>query len=171
MDSVLRRFTKAVDWVMATLMAFLLVAVMCQVFARYALRFSFAWSEELPVLVFVWLAYLGGVGALSQGKHLSVFFIREALPVKIQRVLICFGDILILGFLVFILVVGWQLSAGMGYLRFSALPLSRFWFFLAVPVGSLCMLPFVLRDLFRPGVMFIEDKVPDSEQPQQSLAG
>lgn len=163
------RVTVVLDVVMAAIMAILLVAVSCQVFARYVLRFSFAWSEELPVLLFVWLAYLGGAGALVQGRHLSVLFIRDALPHPAQRALRVIGGIVVAVFLLWVVVLGWQTALGMNQVRFSAIPLSRFWLFLAVPVGSLCMIPFVIRGMLFPETVVEESPAPGS--PQQSIRG
>ncbi|HMB36077.1 MAG TPA: TRAP transporter small permease subunit, partial [Methylomirabilota bacterium] len=54
------------------LMAVLVAAVLASTASRYVLNASVIWSEEIPILLQVWLTFLGGVVALRRGDHVSV---------------------------------------------------------------------------------------------------
>jgi TRAP-type C4-dicarboxylate transport system permease small subunit len=142
-----RRLAAAMDALLGLLMLLLFILVCSQVFSRYLLNFSFAWSEELPTLLYVWLVYLGFGMALAEGRHLGVTLLQDALPFPLRRALRCLVHLSILGFLLFTVVAGWVLVGILGYYEFGTLPFSRYWLFLAVPVGSLIAIPIAVRAL------------------------
>lgn len=143
----MRRAATILDWVLGLLMAVLFAAVCVQVFARYLLNFSFAWSEEFPVLLFSWLVFLGSAAALAEGRHLGIAFLQDMLPARLRWGVRCLVDVAVLGFLVFAIVNGVKLAKVFGHYEFVSIPFSRYWLFVAVPVGCLLMIPVAIRDL------------------------
>jgi len=164
-----RAVTVAVDWTLILLMSVLFFAVLSQVIARYLFRFSFAWSEEFPTLLFVWVAYIGAAGALSEGRHLALLFIRDAAPAMFREVMRWMVGAALVAFFLLIVVLGYQLSSQLGYRAYSTLPISKIWLFLAVPVGCLLMIPVVIVNLVNPRVSLEDERPPDL--PQQSVLG
>jgi len=55
------------------------------VFARYVLNRPFIWSDELAVILFLWLAMLGSVIALRRGEHMQLSFIVARMAPAAQR--------------------------------------------------------------------------------------
>ncbi len=56
----------------ALLMALLVLTVFVSTVSRYVFNASVIWSEEIPILLQVWLTFIGGVIALRRGAHVSV---------------------------------------------------------------------------------------------------
>src|SRR5258708_33182247 len=55
------------------------------VFARYVLNRPFIWSDELAVILFLWLAMLGSVIALRRGEHMRLSFIVARMAPAARR--------------------------------------------------------------------------------------
>ena len=50
------------------------------VVARYVVGVPLIWSDELALLLFIWLAMLGSVVALRRGEHMRLSFVSDRLP-------------------------------------------------------------------------------------------
>ena len=71
MDTVLRRYCRLLDGVIAACLAAMVVLVFGNVVLRYAFNSGIAVSEELSRWLFVWLTFMGGVVGLRQHAHLG----------------------------------------------------------------------------------------------------
>jgi TRAP-type transport system small permease protein len=89
----------------ALLLAVMAAIVAAEVFCRYILNASLAWSEELSRYLFIWVSFLGAVIALVRGTHIGVdSLVRRLRPPVRAAVEQCVGA-LILGFS---LLLAWQ---------------------------------------------------------------
>lgn len=71
----------------------LIVVAFIQVFWRYVLNNALPWPEEISLMLFLWMSYLGVVMAMKQEAHLRVDAFIMGLPKPAQRVmhLVCLG--------------------------------------------------------------------------------
>lgn len=138
---------KIIHAALVVLLATLLVSVSAQVIARYFLGFSFQWSEEFPLVIFTWSAFLGAAGALADGQHVALKFVQNLFPSAIRKVIRLLVQFSILGFLIFAIVTGWDLLILFKDYSFITLPFSKQWLFLAVPVSCFLMIPFVIETM------------------------
>ena len=67
-----------------------------QVILRFAFHKGFAWGEEVSRFIFVWLVFLSIPYAVRNGRHISIDFIREFLPVSIKKAVMIIVDIVAL---------------------------------------------------------------------------
>ncbi len=79
----------------ATTVLILLLAY--QVFARFVLNRSVAWSEELSRIAFVWAIYASIAYTAKWDKHIRLTFILMALPERWQKAILTFADSVWLG--------------------------------------------------------------------------
>ncbi len=82
----------------------LLLAVMTgiaftNVIVRYCTTFSFAWTEELTINLFVWVVLLGTACVFRDGGNLSMTVLYTVFPRALRLCFYCFG--LLLGVLFF----------------------------------------------------------------------
>ena len=75
----------AVDWVVGSLVAVLVLLVFSGVLSRYLFNYSLAWSDELAALCFVWLTLLGSVAALRRRTHMTMGFLPRFFGPRGQR--------------------------------------------------------------------------------------
>ncbi|MPN42934.1 hypothetical protein SDC9_190492 [bioreactor metagenome] len=64
-----------------------------QVFTRYVIGHSLAWSEELSQILFVWMLYCGIAAAVRKRKFLRIDFVLERVPFKAKRALLIFDNL------------------------------------------------------------------------------
>lgn len=67
-----RLLVVAVGWVAAALVLAEIVILFIGVVARFGLHRPLVWSDELASILFLWLAMLGSVVALSRGEHMRL---------------------------------------------------------------------------------------------------
>lgn len=131
----------------AVLMALLVVTVFISTVSRYVFNASVIWSEEIPILLQVWLTFIGGVIALRRGAHVSVDTFLRMLSARRHPVIRAVVDWLTLGLL---LVLVWmsailvraragEVSPAVGF------PMALFMVPLAI--GALCMVVIVAARL------------------------
>lgn len=72
----------------AALFAVMAVITFINIIARYLLKYSFAFTEELVVSFFVWLTLLGASIAFREQSHLGFTFLTDRLPKKFQKLLL-----------------------------------------------------------------------------------
>jgi TRAP-type C4-dicarboxylate transport system permease small subunit len=75
---------------MEILMAFFLTVMIVLVFANVLLRYlfstGFAWSEEIARLCFIYLVYLGSIGAMRDNQHLIIDSLLTRIPAHAQKI-------------------------------------------------------------------------------------
>ena len=88
MGKVLDLYCGFLKFVIAILLAVMVVLVFGNVFLRYGFNSGITISEELSRWLMVWLTFLGAVVALREHAHLGVDTLVQALPAAGKRV--CF---------------------------------------------------------------------------------
>ncbi len=86
------------------MMTFMTLLGFANVVARY-LGFSMAYTEEILVMLLVWLTMLGAAAGFKRGAHLSMTFLRERLPVTGQKVLEALSLVLTVGSVLTVMIV------------------------------------------------------------------
>lgn len=77
---------RCVEWLMVIALALIVVLVFSNVVARYGFGSGFAGAEELSLLLFLWLVFLGSILALRQRAHLGMELLQAILPRPWRRV-------------------------------------------------------------------------------------
>nr|WP_321258461.1 TRAP transporter small permease [uncultured Pseudodesulfovibrio sp.] len=76
------------------LMATMVFALTLQVFMRFVLSSSLAWTEELSRYSFIWSVYMGGVLAVKHSQHVRITAQFLVFPPKIRVGVTIFTDLL-----------------------------------------------------------------------------
>lgn len=117
----------------------LLLAVLWGVLTRYVTESPAVWTTELSGILFTWVVFVGAVSAFSEGRHIRVTLLLDALPDGASRLLRFAGDLLVAVFLCY----GTWLALGMmelGATRFSPVMRVPFsWVYLAVVISFAAM--------------------------------
>ncbi len=78
-------FDRLTDWLMAALMAFMVIVVFSSVVLRYAFGTGWTGAEELSRLAFVWLVFVGVASSMRRGELMSFGMLRDRFPHALQR--------------------------------------------------------------------------------------
>jgi TRAP-type transport system small permease protein len=95
--SVVDRFCKLLDMLIAACLAVMVVMVFGNVVLRYAFNSGIAISEELSRWLFVWLTFLGAIVALKENGHLGTDLLVSRLPRAGKIVCLLLSQVLMLG--------------------------------------------------------------------------
>ncbi|WP_022793319.1 TRAP transporter small permease [Marinococcus halotolerans] len=101
---------KSIDMVLlvitSALVIFLTVAAIWQVFTRFVLGDPSIITEEVLRFSLIWIAFLGGAYAFGQDEHLAISFLRDKITGKAHLGLRWLIDLIVIGFALFVLVIG-----------------------------------------------------------------
>ncbi|MFT3734103.1 MAG: TRAP transporter small permease [Rhodocyclaceae bacterium] len=97
LDRVIETYCRWLDWLLAAMLATMVVLVFGNVVLRYAFNSGIILSEELSRWLFVWLTFLGSVVALKERRHLGTDFVVNALPRFGKKLCLGVGYVLMLG--------------------------------------------------------------------------
>jgi len=144
---------RAVVWVFETLALTLLAAivlvVLLQVAARYVLRISLPWPEELARFLLIWLTFAGSIVGTWHGAHFQVDIVTERLPAPIVRVLSTVLHGLVCVTLIVFVWQALELTRLTGYMRSTTMELSMAWVYGVLPVSGVVMLLWYVRAVVR----------------------
>ncbi len=94
--TVLDRFCKLLEALIALCLAIMVVMVFGNVVLRYAFNSGIAVSEELSRWLFVWLTFLGAIVALKENAHLGSDMLVSRLPLWGKKACLLLGQALML---------------------------------------------------------------------------
>jgi len=141
----------AEEVVCAAMITFMTVLGFANVATRY-LGYSMAYTEELLVMLLVWLTMLGTAAGFKRNAHLSMTFLQERLPRVGQRALAIFSAILTVGSVVVVMVVCAVYQIPDEILlksRTLSLDLPTVYYSLAIPVCGVLVILRVLQASWR----------------------
>lgn len=132
------------------LLFLMVVLVAIAVILRYIFHTGLVWSEEFVRYAYVWLIFLGSVIAMKQNAHIGLDVAVRRLPCKIRTIVVCFGDLLVMFFLVVLTVYGFD------HVRITShhfvSPVMRIpmpWVYFVFPISGILMLIHMSKTLRR----------------------
>ncbi|MDR2177471.1 MAG: TRAP transporter small permease [Treponema sp.] len=87
MKKFLNTLFRGVEILIAFFLAAMIILVFMNVVFRYLFSKGFAWSEEIARLCFIYLVYLGSIGAMRDNQHLIIDSILSRVPRIAQRII------------------------------------------------------------------------------------
>jgi TRAP-type transport system small permease protein len=96
--------------ILASALAIMVVLVFGNVILRYFFNSGITWSEEMSRYLFVWLTFLGAIGAYQNKEHLGVDMVVKRLSKRMKKIVLVISDLLILFVLLLILDGSWKMT-------------------------------------------------------------
>ncbi|MDO5775778.1 MAG: TRAP transporter small permease [Eubacteriales bacterium] len=138
MKSLDKTLSAVEDWISVATFVIMLTLAFANVFSRFVLHASLAFTDEFVTVLFVLCSLAGSSIGQRNRAHLGLDFFTGFLPEKTQKIILVIGNILALIFLVIMFVYGIgmvkqefihkQLSTTMQYPQ---------WIYgLTIPIGS-----------------------------------
>lgn len=145
--SIRKIVDKTVDITMALSMVIVFLVTFAQVISRFVFQLSIPWSTDIIRLTFLYSLFLGVTVGLREKGHLNIDVVFNLLNKKAQIVLSILINILIGGFLVFLLVKGLSVVSGaMGQrMPYLDMPISVLYF--AIPLNAAFMLYYLIPQI------------------------
>ena len=140
--------TRLLEIVCALLVATMMVLLFIQVFGRYALSDPPDWTEELARAACVYATFVGGALAVARNAHLRIDTVVKLMPASVQPWIRTLTTIAAIVFLGYVLYYSYVLLPRLANQELVTVPVSKAWFFAAVPVGCALMLVYELHRLW-----------------------
>jgi TRAP-type C4-dicarboxylate transport system permease small subunit len=144
--------------VACTAAAVMTLVVIAEVFARYLLSSSMAFSNELSRVLFVWTIFLGMPLALSRGRHVGISILDRLLPEPGARNAIRLSAVASLVALAVVFYKSIELAARNWDQTLNTIPVTAGVYYLPIPIGiglTIIFLAFMTISGIR---QFIEDE-------------
>ena len=90
------KFESAVSNLMALFLALMGILVFSNVVLRYFFNSGLTWAEEMSRFLFVWVVFLGAIGALKDNNHLGFSTLVQALPPVLKKLCYLVSNILMM---------------------------------------------------------------------------
>lgn len=153
-NKILDAITTGFDWIYRILLEYsklvllvIVVIVTAQVFSRKVLNSSIRWSEEVTLVLMVWMAFISMAIGVEKNLHICIEMFFKHFPKVVQNVLNFINNLLVLLVGGVLLVYGVKLIQ---YTSTSTLPATQ-WpactLYLMMPVGGFFIVYFSLLRL------------------------
>lgn len=147
---MIKRFIdRLLDTLITILLGAMALVVSVNVFCRFLLKFSFHWADELAMILFVWLTFLGAAIAVRDNTHYVLNLLTPRLKGNVRKYLVVLQRILLLAAILILLVTGtivtWRISDWL----MPATEMSRSFVYGACPVGAVFMLYYAIELMVR----------------------
>ena len=95
--TLLRRAGRAAELVSAGMLAMMFMLVLLGVIMRYGFGRSFAWTDEMVTVLFVWLVFWTGALVVPRREHVAFDIVYEMLAPQWRRALAVVGAVVTAG--------------------------------------------------------------------------
>ncbi|MFC4723644.1 TRAP transporter small permease [Geojedonia litorea] len=106
LDVIFNKACRIMEIFLISIFGLLVVDVLGQVFSRYILNTSFAFTEELARFSLIWLSILGAAYLNAKREHLSMDFLYQKFSIKSRKRALIFIEICIFFFALIVMVIG-----------------------------------------------------------------
>ena len=155
------------DLVLAGIAFTILVAVTFgSVIFRYLLSSPIMWAEEVQLWCFLWITFLGAGAAFRYGSHVAVEIVFDILPKNVQKVLTVINYLIVMGILIYVCFLGFDLLSLMLKIhKTTAILRVPMWFINAiVPIGCVIMMVSTTWDHY---VRYIKKQDPQAAEGKE----
>ncbi len=138
-------FDHLIEGVCAILMVALAVVVFIQVFNRFILQTPLAWSEDLAMLLYQWVVFVGAALGVKRMRHFGIELVVRQLPEHWRHRIELATPLVMLVVAVVMVVQGYNiLTLNMNRI-YSTMNLSYVWAFLPIPLGGLLIIAYLIQ--------------------------
>jgi len=137
---------KILNFIIVTMFSFMSIAVFVQIIFRYLLHQPIYWSEEFPRFILIWLTFIGSAIAMKNRSHLSISLLTNRLSLQKRKWVQFFANSLSLLFILILVWGGIIITNLTMPNRTAALQMPTGLVYLAVPVGGMLMVFYLLKN-------------------------
>lgn len=106
MDTFFKKTNRFIEISLVVIFGLLVLDVLWQVFSRYVLSTSFAFTEEFARFALIWLSILGAAYLTAKKEHLSMDFIYQKFSASTQKKVAVLIEVLVFLFALVVMVAG-----------------------------------------------------------------
>lgn len=140
---------KFLTYVISILLISMTGLVLWQVFTRYVMNNPSTFTEELVIIILVWISFLGAAYAFGSRQHMALIFLKDKVK-GIKKVILCVAiDAIIMLFAVIILIIGGkQITMGVMAIRTPILNISKAYIYSSMIVSGVLIAFYQIVNIF-----------------------
>ncbi|MCD6420749.1 MAG: TRAP transporter small permease subunit, partial [Synergistetes bacterium] len=140
-DTFLDRIEDVINYVGAALLLVMVSIVFWQVFARFVLDKPPSWSEEVALVIMLWITFIGAAAGVRRHIHIRVNFFIELMGSADRAVVLFLGFVVVLIFSGYMFFYSYKLSTFLtNVMPATGIPVA--WMYLTVAGGAALILLF-----------------------------
>lgn len=122
--------------------------LIAQIIYRQILNSPLVWSEELAILLFVYIGLLGISMGIKKKQHVYIDFLYKKFPEKFQKVVDIFINVVVFLSITGMIVIGYKVFLRKRIFELIALKISAGWMYIALPLIGILMLIRFIQSIF-----------------------
>jgi TRAP-type C4-dicarboxylate transport system permease small subunit len=138
-------FDHLIEGVCAILMVALAVVVFIQVFNRFILQTPLAWSEDLAMLLYQWVVFVGAALGVKRLRHFGIELAVRQFPERWRHRIELLTPLVMLIVAVVMIVQGYNLLTLNMHRIYSTMDLSYTWAFLPIPLSGVLIIVYLIQ--------------------------
>lgn len=138
-----------INFSLFVVLAVMVTTMVCNVFCRFALKFSIYWADELAQSLLVWLTFLGAAVAIRESSHYSFDTIQNSLKGAALKIYKISSNVIVIAMLIAMLYWSSIVTVGIRTWIMPAMEISRALIYVACPVGCIFMLIYSFQNLIK----------------------
>ncbi|WP_041273470.1 TRAP transporter small permease [Desulforapulum autotrophicum] len=147
MRTLVGYWERLLRWILALGIALIMFAVVFHVVGRYFFGKTYMGTMELVRYTMIWVALLGAAVAFGSEGHIAVNILQDRLTKRSATWLRIAGNILLGVFLVVMIIGGFEIAVRNLKQISLGLQIPMFYPYLAIPIGGISMLFYVLMNI------------------------
>jgi len=149
MDKPMRILEKAMEYLVASIMFFLVTIVFVQVLFRYVVQTSLPWTEEMARYLFVWLVFIAASVCVKKEAHLGIDVVVVHFSPRVQRHLYTLSLMASLVFSIVVVYKGYDLLTRSGSQISPMLHIPMSLVYVIIPISYMVICLVLLWQIFR----------------------
>jgi TRAP-type C4-dicarboxylate transport system permease small subunit len=148
---------KSIDILMGSFLALMGLFILGNVLLRYFFNYSLTWAEELSRFLFVWITFLGAVGALKNNKHLGFTSLIKKMPLPFKKFFFALSNLIVI-YILYLVFIGSIEMTQLGFMQVApstGLPMAYMW--IVGIVMSFMMFIIIVGNLYK--AMFVKGAI------------
>jgi TRAP-type C4-dicarboxylate transport system permease small subunit len=140
-----KTFDNLIEGICAVLMVALAVVVFIQVFNRFVLQTPLAWSEDLAMLLYQWVVFVGAALGVKRMRHFGIELVVRQFPERIRHRVELVTPLVMLIVALVMIVQGYNILTLNIHRTFATMDLSYTWAFLPIPLGGVLIIVYLIQ--------------------------
>jgi TRAP-type transport system small permease protein len=140
-----KAFDNLIEGACAILMVALAVVVFIQVFNRFILQTPLAWSEDLAMLLYQWVVFVGAALGVKRMRHFGIELVVRQLPEGWRHRIELVTPLVMLVVAAVMIVQGFTLLTLNVNRTYATMNLSYTWAFLPIPLSGVLIIVYLLQ--------------------------
>ncbi|MCX5820315.1 MAG: TRAP transporter small permease [Deltaproteobacteria bacterium] len=143
MKNVLGNWVERVCMILVVALA---IIVFLQVFNRFILKAPLAWSEDLAMLLFQWVAFLGAAVGVKRTRHFGIELVVKRMSAGTRHWIEIAVIPLVVGAVAVVMIVqGYSVIQFNLNRVYSSMDLSYIWAYLPIPISGILIVIFLIE--------------------------